>query len=55
MPELIAQTNMDSQSIRVLTEELKKVTNFLARNASKYFVSKYESPSQEYIDKARSV
>ncbi len=55
LPELIAQTNMDQQSVNRLREELSKLTNWLGRRAKDYFVSEYETPSQEYIEKARSV
>lgn len=54
MPELVAQTNMDQQSVSRLREELSKLTVWLGKNAKTYFVSEYETPSQEYIDKARS-
>ncbi|KAK6225369.1 hypothetical protein QIS74_01416 [Colletotrichum tabaci] len=54
LPELVAQTNMDQQSVSRLREELSKLTVWLGKNAKKYFVSEYETPSQEYIDKARS-
>ncbi|KAJ2895542.1 uncharacterized protein MKZ38_006392 [Zalerion maritima] len=54
LPELIAQTNMDQQSVTRLKEELIKFTNWLAKNAAKYFAPEYESPTAEYIDKARS-
>ncbi|KIN02489.1 hypothetical protein OIDMADRAFT_159912 [Oidiodendron maius Zn] len=54
LPELIAQTNMDQQSVNRLREEVTKLTNFISRNATKYFVSEYETPSQDYIDQARS-
>ncbi|KAH8599130.1 MRG-domain-containing protein [Bisporella sp. PMI_857] len=55
LPELIAQTNMDQQSINRLREELQKLANWLGRNAVSYFVSEYETPSQLYIEKARGV
>ncbi|RQM05303.1 hypothetical protein DH86_00001854 [Scytalidium sp. 3C] len=55
LPELIAQTNMDVQSVNRLREELSKLTNWLGKNATTYFVSEYETPSQDYIEKARSV
>lgn len=55
LPELIAQTNMDVQSVNRLREELTKLTNWLGRNAEKYFVKEYETPSPEYVEKARSV
>ncbi|KAI8197619.1 Chromatin modification-related protein eaf3 [Colletotrichum sp. SAR 10_76] len=53
LPELVAQTNMDSQSVGRLREELSKFTVWLGKHAKNYFVSEYETPSQEYIDKAR--
>jgi len=53
LPELIAQTNMDQQSVNRLREELAKLTNWLGKNATTYFVSEYETPSQSYIEKAR--
>ena len=55
LPELIAQTNMDVQSVNRLREELSKLTVWLGKNAVKYFVSEYETPSQDYIEKARGV
>ncbi|KXH55581.1 hypothetical protein CSAL01_08682 [Colletotrichum salicis] len=54
LPELVAQTNMDQQSVARLREELSKLTVWLGKNAKNYFASEYETPSQEYIDKARS-
>ncbi|KAK2004277.1 MRG-domain-containing protein [Colletotrichum falcatum] len=54
LPELVAQTNMDQQSVSRLREELSKLTVWLGKNAKSYFVNEYETPSQEYIDKARS-
>ena len=53
MPELIAQTNMDAQSVARLKEEISKFCVWLARNSNKYFVAKYEKPSAEYIENAR--
>jgi len=53
LPELIAQTNMDQQSVNRLREELLKMTNWLGKNATTYFVSEYETPNQAYIEKAR--
>lgn len=54
LPELIAQTNMDAQSSNRLREELTKLTIWIGRNVTKYFVSEYETPSPEYVEKARS-
>ena len=53
MPELIAQTNMDTQSVARLKEEISKFCTWLARNSTKYFCAKYEKPSAEYIEHAR--
>jgi mortality factor 4-like protein 1 len=57
LPELIAQTNMDQQSINRLREELSKLTNWLGKEANiqAYFVSEYETPGQQYIEKAKSL
>lgn len=54
LPELVAQTNMDQQSVNRLREELTKLTNWISRNAVTYFVSEYEVPGAQYIEKARS-
>lgn len=54
LPELLAQTNMDQQSVSRLREEIGKFNVWLGRNCENYFVSEYETPSQDYIDKARS-
>lgn len=53
MPELIAQTNMDQQSVNRLREELAKLTQWLGRNSARFFTSEYETASAEYIEKAR--
>ncbi|OAA46337.1 keratinolytic protein [Metarhizium rileyi] len=54
LPELLAQTNMDQQSVSRLREEFGKFTVWLGRHCETYFVNEYETPSQEYVDKARS-
>ncbi|KAI1802585.1 MRG-domain-containing protein [Daldinia bambusicola] len=53
LPELIAQTNMDQQSVNRLREELVKFCTWLSKNTTEYFVSHYESPPQDYIQKAK--
>jgi mortality factor 4-like protein 1 len=53
MPELVAQTNMDQQSVNRLREELLKFSGWLSKHGVKYFVSEYETPDAEYIEKAR--
>ncbi len=57
MPELIAQTNMDHQSVSRLREELTKITLWLARDAQvqRLLSAEYENASQEYIEKAKGV
>ncbi|KAK1754616.1 MRG-domain-containing protein [Echria macrotheca] len=54
MPELIAQTNMDNQSVKKLRDELSKFCIWFSRHVTKYFVSEYETPSQEYVDQAKN-
>ncbi|KAF2635015.1 mortality factor 4-like protein-like protein 1 [Massarina eburnea CBS 473.64] len=56
MPELIAQTNMDTQAVNRLREELSAMTNWLQKEpqCSEFFKSTYVSPGQAYIDKVRS-
>ena len=53
LPELIAQTNMDEQSVRKLREELVKMTTWLGKNSQRFFTAEYEPASQAYIEKAR--
>lgn len=53
LPELISQTNMDSQSVNRLREELVKFTNWLAKNYESYFLKEYMVPGPEYVEKAR--
>jgi mortality factor 4-like protein 1 len=56
MPELIAQTNMDAQSVGRLREELIQMLTWLAKDpqTNTFFSSVYESPGQAYIDKVKS-
>ena len=55
LPELIAQTNMDQQSVNRLREELHKLTQWLGKNSTRFFTAPYENASQEYIEKVRGV
>ncbi|KAI9753268.1 MAG: hypothetical protein M4579_005241 [Chaenotheca gracillima] len=55
IPELMAQTNMDQQSIQRLREELTKMTTWLSRNVGKYFATEYENASQDYIERAKGM
>ncbi|KAI1635499.1 MRG-domain-containing protein [Biscogniauxia mediterranea] len=54
LPELIAQTNMDQQSVNRLREELSKFCTWLSKNTSDYFVSTYETPTTEYVQSAKN-
>ncbi|CAD6575838.1 MAG: Esa1p-associated factor [Alectoria sarmentosa] len=55
LPELIAQTNMDQQSVNRLREELHKLTQWLGKNSTRFFKAPYETASQDYIEKVRGV
>ena len=55
MPELVAQTNMDQQSVHRMREEMSKLLIWLAKNGPKYFVGAYENATPEYVEKARGV
>jgi mortality factor 4-like protein 1 len=47
---------MDAQSVGRLREELTSMLSWLSKEpqVSAFFSSKYESPSQEYIDKVKT-
>ena len=53
MPDLIAHTNMDSQAVCRLREELHKMTQWLSKNAGNYLSQEYEQPTQDYIDRVK--
>lgn len=53
LPELIAQTNMDAQSVGRLREELTKFNTWLSKNHNEYFVNQYMTPNAEYTEKSR--
>ena len=55
LPELIAQTNMDAQSVSKLRQEIQSLTAWLGKNSTRFFVAEYEAASQEYIEKARGL
>ncbi|KAL9027850.1 MAG: hypothetical protein Q9196_003682 [Gyalolechia fulgens] len=54
LPEIVAQTNMDAQSVNRLREEMVKFVNWLSRNTKTYFTAVYERANQDYIDKTRA-
>ena len=53
MPELIAQTNMDQQSVARLREELHKMASWMGseKNILKYLSEPYERTTKEYQDR----
>jgi len=53
MPDLIAHTNMDTQSVSRLREELSKMTTWLAKRIERYLASEYEHAGQDYVDALR--
>lgn len=53
MPELIAQTNMDQQSVNRLREELHTLTAWLGKHSRKYFAEAYIDPGEDYKNKAK--
>lgn len=53
LPEMVAQTNMDAESVARLKTELSKFSTWLSRNSAKFFCAKYEKPSAEYLENAR--
>ncbi len=53
LPELIAQTNMDGQSISKLKDEIAKLTSWLGKNSDRFFTAEYEDAGPEYTEKTR--
>ena len=54
MPDLIAHTNMDSQSVSRLREELAKMTQWMAKRVGKYLSTEYEHAGQDYLEHAKN-
>ncbi|KAI5846545.1 MRG-domain-containing protein [Morchella snyderi] len=48
MPELLAHTNMDPQSISKLREHIENLISFLAKNPEQYISAQYESGSYQF-------
>ena len=48
LPELIAQTNMDDESVSEVSDEIAKFTHWLAKNSNRFFTADYETPGREY-------
>lgn len=55
LPELIAQTNMDAQSVNKLREEIQKLTSWLGKNSNRFFTAEYEIASNDYVENNRGV
>ena len=53
LPKLIAQTNMDSQSVARLRDELNQLLHWLANfnQVEKYLSTPYENQTAEYQEK----
>lgn len=54
MPDLIAHTNMDTQAVSRLREELAKMTQWLAKRVERYLSAEYEHAGQDYLDGAKN-
>ena len=53
MPELVAQTNMDQQSVNRLRDELGRLTGWVAKGSSRWFEGGYEEAGNDYVAKAK--
>ncbi|KAL1922826.1 uncharacterized protein VTP21DRAFT_9202 [Calcarisporiella thermophila] len=54
LPQLIAQTSMDQESVDVLREYLIEFMKFMQKNQKEFFVSEYEAASSSYINLSKS-
>jgi mortality factor 4-like protein 1 len=54
MPDLIAHTNMDAQSVSRLREELAKMTQWMAKRVPKYLSHEYQHAGQAYLENAKT-
>jgi len=54
MPDLIAHTNMDAQSVSRLREELHKMTSWLSKRLETYLSNEYQHAGQDYVDSAKN-
>ena len=54
MPDLIAHTNMDSQGVSRLREELSKLTQWMAKRVDRYLSSEYETATEDYMEALKS-
>ena len=53
MPELVAQTNMDQQSVARLRDELGRLTAWIAKGSGRWFGGGYEEAGNDYVAKAK--
>ncbi|KAK5112048.1 hypothetical protein LTR62_004582 [Meristemomyces frigidus] len=54
MPDLIAHTNMDAQSVSRLREELHKMTSWLSKRLETYLSNEYQHAGQDYVENVKS-
>jgi mortality factor 4-like protein 1 len=54
MPDLIAHTNMDQQSVSRLREELAKMTQWMAKRVDEYLSTEYQHAGQGYLESAKN-
>lgn len=55
LPELIAQTNLGPQATNRLREELSKFSMWLSKTSDQFFTRRYQSASNQYIEKASGI
>lgn len=48
LPDIVAHTTMDPESVSILREHLNEFLAFLAKEQPRLFVREYEAPSQAY-------
>ena len=49
LPELLAQCKMQREHMQVLVSKLMELLKFIQANKAKYFVTQYESATDEYL------
>lgn len=54
MPELLAQTNMDAQSLNRLRNEIEKMAKWLGKYSKSYFTQEYEVAGPQYEGMAKT-
>ena len=51
LPELMAGTNMDHESISKTLGEMAKLAKWLGKNANRFFTTEYEKATPQYVAK----